>query len=285
MKGQDDSNPFVKSDDPDSYQSKSPWQRILILLGGPGFNFLLAFLIYLFLAFHGWQKLAPVIGGTIKNTPASYVLKPGDKILSVNGIKIKSWDQLPPLIQKYNLIRLKIERNNKIFTVEIKPKIEKVKNIFNQYVQRKIIGIYPSGKMLIIKYHGIEAFKVAWEQFKNASTLILKGIEKLISGAVGLNQISGPIGIVDVTVKVANLGIQPLLLLTALLSVNLGILNLFPIPALDGGHIMFNLYEAIFKREVNEEIMYKLTIAGWVILGALMLIGMYNDIHRIITGG
>ena len=88
----------------------------------------------------------------------------------------------------------------------------------------------------------------------------------------------------DVTAKVASYGWQPLLLLTALLSVNLGVLNLLPIPALDGGHIIFNLYEAIFKREVNENIMVKLTIAGWVILGSLMLVGVYNDLHRLLGG-
>ena len=101
---------------------------------------------------------------------------------------------------------------------------------------------------------------------------------------MGLNTLSGPIGIVDITVKVADYGWQPLLLLVALLSVNLGVLNLLPIPALDGGHIMFNLYEAIFKKEVSEEIMIKLTIGGWIILGGLMLIGIYNDLHRLIGG-
>ena len=115
------------------------------------------------------------------------------------------------------------------------------------------------------------------------ASLIFKGLEKLITGAIGLNNLSGPIGIVDVTMKVANLGIQPLLLFTALLSVNLGILNLLPIPALDGGHIVFNLYEAIFKREINEEIMVKLTIAGWMILGSLMIIGVFNDLSRIFS--
>jgi regulator of sigma E protease len=66
--------------------------------------------------------------------------------------------------------------------------------------------------------------------------------------------------------------------------VNLGVLNLLPIPALDGGHIIFNLYEAIFKREVNEDIMVKLTIAGWVVLGSLMIVGVYNDLHRLLGG-
>ncbi len=281
MKGQDDSNPLQKSNDPDSYTAKSPWQRILILLGGPGFNFLLAIIIYFSIAITGWQKLAPIIGQTIPNTPAAKILKPKDKILEINGIKIKCWDDIKKAVDDSNIIDIKILRDGKVLEFHIKPKVEIVKNVFGEKIKRKIIGIVPSGDIVIIKYSLPEAIKVTIDKFIADSTLIIKGIEKLITGAIGLNTISGPIGIVDVTAKVASLGIQPLLLLTALLSVNLGILNLLPIPALDGGHIMFNLYEAIFKRELNEEIMMKLTIAGWLFLGGLMLVGMYNDLVRI----
>jgi len=284
MKGQDDTTPTLKSNDLDSYTTKSPWQRILILLGGPGFNFLLAFLIYLFIAFSGWTKLAPVIGKTIPNTPAAKVFKPGDKILEINGIKIRAWDEIPSIIQKSSDLNVVIKRGNKILTVHIKPKIEIMKNIFNEEVKRKILGIVPSGDVVKVHYGFLEAFKIAWDKFVYDTTLIVKGVQKLITGAVGLNTISGPIGIVDVTAKVADYGWQPLLLLAALLSVNLGVLNLLPIPALDGGHIMFNLYEAIFKKEISEEIMIKLTIGGWVILGSLMIVGVFNDLHRLIGG-
>ena len=281
MKGQDDTNPLKTSNDPDSYNSKSPWQRILILLGGPGFNFLLAIIIYFSIALTGWQKLAPIVGKTIPDTPASKVLKPKDKIIEINGIKIRSWDDIKNAIIIKEPVKIKVLRNGKILEFKIKPKTEEVKNIFGEKIKRKIIGIIPSGDIVTIKYSLPEAVKVTFEKFISDTTLIVKGVEKLITGAVGLNTLSGPIGIVDVTAKVANLGLQPLLFLTALLSVNLGVLNLLPIPALDGGHIIFNLYEAIFKRELNEDIMVKLTIAGWVLLGGLMIIGMYNDLVRI----
>jgi regulator of sigma E protease len=282
MKGQDDSNPALKPNDPDSYTSKTPWQRILILLGGPGFNFLLAFLIYLFVSVTGWPKLASVIGNVMENSPAFHQLKKGDEIIEVNGVKIKSWNEIPVLIQNSDKVNLEVKRKSKIIMLTIKPKTIITKNIFNEPVKRKIIGISPSGKIIKVHYSIIKAPVVAWNKFINDAGLIFKGIEKLITGAIGLNTLSGPIGIVDVTSKVASMGIIPLLFLTALLSVNLGVLNLLPIPALDGGHIMFNLYEAIFKKEINEEIMIKLTIGGWVILGSLMVIGIFNDIMRII---
>jgi len=284
MKGQDDTEPWKKENDPDSYSSKSPWQRILILLGGPGFNFLLAILIYFFVALTGWSKLAPIIGGTLLDTPAAKVLKKGDVILEVNHHKIKVWDDIPKYIQNSKEVDLLIKRGNKILDIKLHPKIEIVKNIFGEKIKRKIIGIIPSGKIIKVHYSLPEAIKVTIDKFIADATLIVKGIEKLITGSISLNTVSGPIGIVDVTAKVANLGLEPLLLLTALLSVNLGVLNLLPIPALDGGHIVFNLYEAIFKRPLNEEIMIKLTIAGWAVLGALMVLGIYNDLHRLLGG-
>ena len=284
MKGQDDSNPTLKNNDPDSYTSKSPLQRVLILLGGPGFNFLLAFLIYFFLAVFGWQKLAPVVGKTIPDTPAAKVLKSGDRIFEINGKKIKSWDDISKIVQVSDELNLKVIRDRKIIMLSLRPKTKKQKNIFKEEIKRKIIGIIPKGDTVTIKYSLSEALKIASEELIKASTMIVKSIQKLITGAIGLNTLSGPIGIVDVTAKVANFGIQPLLLLTALLSVNLGVLNLLPIPALDGGHIIFNLYEWISKKEINEEIMYKLTLAGWALLGSLMIIGIYNDLHRLIGG-
>ncbi len=282
MKGQDDAHPYASSNDPDSYNTKSPWQRILILLGGPGFNFLLAFIIYLFVAFHGVQKLAPVVGKTLPSSPAAKVLKPKDNIVSINGIKIKTWDQIPAIVQKSDVLHMTVLRNGKKIQITLKPETVTEKNIFNETIKAKIIGITPAPVFVTVHYTPVEAFNFARDQFVRATTLIVKGVQKLITGAIGLNTLSGPIGIVDVTAKVASMGIVPLLMLTALLSVNLGVLNLLPIPALDGGHIMFNIYEAVFRREVNEEIMYRLTIGGWVILGALMLIGIYNDLHRLV---
>ncbi len=282
MKGQDDAHPYASSNDPDSYNTKSPWQRILILLGGPGFNFLLAFIIYLFVAFYGLQKLAPVVGKTLPSSPAAKVLKPKDNIVSINGIKIKTWDQIPAIVQKSDVLHMTVLRNGKKIQITLKPETVTEKNIFNETIKAKIIGITPAPVFVTVHYTPVEAFNFARDQFVRATTLIVKGVQKLITGAIGLNTLSGPIGIVDVTAKVASMGIVPLLMLTALLSVNLGVLNLLPIPALDGGHIMFNIYEAVFRREVNEEIMYRLTIGGWVILGALMLIGIYNDLHRLV---
>ena len=284
MKGQDDTNPTLKNSDKDSYNSKTPFQRILILLGGPLFNIMLAFFIYLGIALTGWQKLKPVIGEILPNSSAEHKLKKGDIILKIDNHQIKIWDDIHKYTHNKKILRITIKRDGKILNLTIKPKIIEVKNIFGEKEKKFLIGIQPANSFITIKYNLIDSFKIAINHTIETSKIIFQGLWKLISGVLGLNMISGPITIVKTTSDISNYGITPLLLFTALISINLGILNLLPIPALDGGHILFNSYEMIFKKEVNETIMYNLTIGGWILLFGIMSIGFYNDISRIISG-
>ena len=285
MKGQDDTQPSLKNYEKDSYQAKTPLQRILILLGGPLFNILLAFIIYNFIAIEGWKKLAPEVGNTLPNSPAEKVLKKGDLIISINNIKITTWNDIKKAIDNSKPpLYLKIKRDGKIVDIKIVPKLMQTKTIFGETIEQKMIGISPSGRVITIKYQFPEALKVALDETIDKSKLIFTGFVKMVSGVIGLENVSGPVTIVKVTSEASQYGIVPLLLLTALISVNLGILNLLPIPALDGGHIMFNLYELITKKEVDENVMINLTIMGWMILGGLMVIGFYNDISRLVGG-
>jgi regulator of sigma E protease len=107
-------------------------------------------------------------------------------------------------------------------------------------------------------------------------------VQKLITGAVSTDKLGGIITIVDVTAKASSEGILALFFFTALISVNLGVLNLLPIPALDGGHIMFNLYEMITGKIASEKVMMYITMIGWALLISLMMLGLYNDINRLL---
>ena len=111
--------------------------------------------------------------------------------------------------------------------------------------------------------------------------MIFQGVQKLIQGVIPSSEVGGVITIGKVISDASESSIIALFAITALISVNLGVLNLLPIPALDGGHIMFNLYEMITKRKPSDQVFLFLTIAGWVILGSLMILGIYNDINRI----
>ncbi len=112
--------------------------------------------------------------------------------------------------------------------------------------------------------------------------LIVQSVQKLITGVVGADKLGGIITIVDVTAEASSAGILALFFFTALISVNLGVLNLLPIPALDGGHIMFNLYEMITGKTASEKVMMYITMVGWALLISLMMLGLYNDINRLL---
>jgi len=285
LKGQNDADPSLVNNDPDSFTSKSPFERILILLGGPFFNILLAFFIYLGIALTGWQKLAPEVGAVLPNSAAVNILQKGDKLLSINNHKIQTWSDIKQAIDKSKSpLSLQVLRDNKTITLTLTPKIMETKNIFGENIKRKLIGISPSGRLITVDYPISQSLKVAFDETIDKSKFIFEGFMKMITGVIGLDNISGPVSIIKITSDATQYGIATVLLLAALISVNLGILNLLPIPALDGGHIMFNLYELLTKKQVNEEIMIRLTIFGWLILGSLMILGFYNDISRLISG-
>jgi len=287
MKGQDDTDPTKVSDDPDSYTSKKPWQRIIILLAGPFANFLFAFFLYLAIANIGVPKLLPVVGKVGADTPALHAgLQKGDRILAINLTPVKYWEDIGKLINSTTgtPLHVLIKRDNERIDLKIKPKTIEDKNIFEEPIHRKIIGISPSGKQITVKYGLSDGIAYAWSETEKASLLIFKSVQKLVTGAVGADKLGGVITIVDITAQATHAGLVALLFFTALISVNLGVLNLLPIPALDGGHIMFNLYEMIRGRAPSEEVLYRLTVGGWALLLGLMFLGLYNDINRLIGG-
>ncbi len=283
MKGQDDTDPTAVSYDEDSYNVKKPWQRIIILLAGPFANFLLAFLLYFAIANIGVPKLLPYVGEVGEETPA---LRAGlikeDKIIQVNGNNIRYWEDIGEKINgDKGDITLIVERGERLITLQLTPKVIEDKNIFGEKITRRIIGISPLGKQTTVYFGFIDGLDYAWSETKKASLLIVESVEKLITGVVGADKLGGIITIVDVTAEASAAGILALFFFTALISVNLGVLNLLPIPALDGGHIMFNLYEMLTGRTASEQVMYIITLVGWAILISLMMLGLYNDINRL----
>ncbi len=283
MKGQDDTDPTKVSYDDDSYNTKKPWQRIVILLAGPFANFLMAFFLYLAISYMGVPKLLTYVDKVTKDAPA-YVagIQKEDKILQINGENITYWEEIGKTInESQGQITLIVERNSTLQTLQLTPKVIEDKNVFGEKITRKIIGITPLPKQTTVHYGFIDGFSYAWDETAKASTLIFKSVQKLITGAVSTDKLGGIITIVDVTAQASHAGILALFFFTALISVNLGVLNLLPIPALDGGHIMFNLYEILRGKAPSENAMYYITLVGWALLIGLMLLGLYNDVNRL----
>ncbi len=286
MKGQDDLDPTKISYDDDSYNSKKPWQKILILLAGPFANFLLAFILYFAIANLGVPKLLSSIGSVAPDSPAmSAGLLKGDDIVKINSKDISYWADVGESInQTSDNITLVIKRENELITLTLIPKVIDDINIFGEKITRRIIGISPSGKQTTVYFGLVDGLYYAWDETKKASMLIVESIQKLITGVVSSDKLGGIITIVDVTAQASSAGLLSLFFFTALISVNLGVLNLLPIPALDGGHIMFNLYEMFTGRTPSESVMWYMTVIGWAMLLSLMVLGLYNDINRLIGG-
>lgn len=283
MKGQDDTKPGLQEDGNDSYNTKQPWQRIVILFAGPFANFILAAILYFAIALMGASALAPSIGKVIENSPAAKAgLQVGDEIIRINKTPIATWDEVGKYIRgSQGSLKFYIKRDKKIQAKVINPHISDSENIFKEKIKKRMIGIAPAPKIITLDLSFSESFGYAYDKTLESSKMIFKGVQKLISGVIPSSEVGGVITIGKVISDASQSSIIALFSITALISVNLGVLNLLPIPALDGGHIMFNLYEIITRRKPSDKVFMILTIAGWVILGSLMLLGIYNDINRL----
>ncbi|UTJ05626.1 RIP metalloprotease RseP [Arcobacter roscoffensis] len=283
MKGQDDTKPGIEEEGNDSYNTKKPWQRIVILFAGPFANFILAAVLYFFIAVLGASALAPQVGKVLENSPAQQAgILAKDEILKINNTEITTWNDIGKVIvNTQGPLKFYLKRDDKYFAKTINPYISDSQNMFKEKIKKRMIGISPSGKVINLDLSFGESLVFAYEKTIFASTMIFQGVQKLIQGIIPSSEIGGVITIGKVISDASESSIIALLSITALISVNLGVLNLLPIPALDGGHIMFNLYEMIFRRKPSDKVFMFLTIMGWVILASLMLLGIYNDINRI----
>lgn len=284
MKGQDDTDPSATSPDPDSYNAMRPWQRIIILLAGPLANFALAWALFLAIAFSGPQTLSPIIGNVVKDSPAAEAkLMSGDRVRMINSQPITTWEELSKMIKSSEgTLFIQLERDGKIIRTQVTPKVTEAQNIFKETIQQRMVGIAPSGQTHKLEMGLSDTFLYATEQTYNAAMLIFESVQKLITGIVPAKELGGVVSIVQITSEATNYGLISLFFFSALISVNLGVLNLLPIPALDGGHIMFNLYEMIRCKAPSEAVVMQLTIGGWVLLIGLMGLGLYNDITRLV---
>ncbi len=284
MKGQDDAKPGLQEEGQDSYNNKAPWQRIIILFAGPFANFLLAVILYFAIAIAGANSLSPTVGKIQENSPAQKAgIQSGDEILRINDIEIKTWEQIgKTIIASQGSLNFYIKRDGKFIVKTVNPHISEAENIFKETIKKRMIGISPAPKLVTIYHDPISALGFAWDKTIDSSKMIFQSVQKLIQGIIPSSEVGGIILIEKVISEASESSIIALLTITALISVNLGVLNLLPIPALDGGHIMFNFYEIITRRKPNDKVFMYLTIAGWIILASLMLLGIYNDINRLL---
>ncbi len=267
-----------------AFNKKPVFQRIAIVAAGPIFNLVLAFL--LFSGIHivsGIKVMSTEIGQVRENSPAQKAgLEKGDLIIAIQGRPLNNWSDIKGHVQSSGdePVTLTVQRGDKILDINIIPKTGTLKNEFGEEIKTKLIGIISTGKMNTLET-GIfqafeESFKETWRWIK--LTCVLLG--KIFQGKIPFNNIGGPILIGQMTGELAQKSYLNLIPFTAIISVNLGIINLFPIPILDGGVIIFLLLELLLGRPLGQKTREWAMKAGFFALIALMLTITYNDLDR-----
>ena len=271
MEGEDE-----ESTDDNSFGKKTLLQRASIIFAGPFFNIVLTVLLLIpVFSYMGTPSDSNVVGKVLENTPAiKSGIEVNDKIIEINGQKINNWNDIVNNLQKETSkekINIKVERNNTTKDFTITPQ----KNEQGKYV----IGISPVYEKSIIK-----SIPKAFTETGNMIKQMFIFIGQLFTGTIpgGFdNSVSGPIGVIGIVSNAAKLGIINLIYIGAVISLNLGILNLLPIPALDGGRLLFLAIEAIIGRKLDPKKEAMINTAGFVILIGFMLFVTYKDILKL----
>lgn len=258
------------------------WQRIIILLAGVTMNFLLAWVIFsiVYLSQGVYTESPPAVVGSVReNSPAERAgFEPGDIILEIrkedgDSVRPKTFmDMQTFYIDDTEVATYVIERNGQQLELQVTPE-------FNEEQQTYLIGI-TSGDVVVKEVNFLNCWYYGAREMKDITSLMIRTITNLFRG-IGLNQLSGPVGIYQATETYASFGLLSLLFLMAQLSLNVGIFNLLPLPVLDGGQVVITLAEVITGKKMNEKFKIGLFLVCWIALISLMLFATWNDITRI----
>lgn len=262
-----------------AYWARPVWARMIVILAGSVMNFILPFLIFAgIFFFNGIQTPInePVLGQVMEGEAASQAgLKMGDKIISINGEPVDSWTNFVEKVQGEDGKVLSVEfvRDNETMTTSVVPK-------YDEQAKRALIGVTAPVQTQNVGF--IDSIVLAFATVINIIYQMYSALVGMITGTVAA-ELSGPVGVAQMTSQAAHLGIVPLLQFAALLSLNLGIINLLPIPALDGGHFVVLLVEALRGKPIEVKYVRVVQMAGIILLLSLMFFATAQDIGRLFS--
>ena len=266
------------------FNSKKLWQKFAVVFAGPFMNAILAFLLFWVIFMVGQPTTTTRVGKFIPDSTAKAAgLLEGDLITAVDGQKVAFWEDLLGKLHQNTspVMMLTVDRQGKSMQFSVTPKIQAGHDIFGKPFRMAILGVYPSSEMVHVKSGFFQAMALAFERLWLMTATIFVSLGLMITGALPFKEsMTGPIGIFFMTQKYAQMGIVSLAYFTGSLSVSLFVLNLLPIPVLDGGHVLFILIEKMKGSPLKESVKEKMTQAGMVLLLAFMAFVMIQDIHK-----
>ena len=259
------------------FNSASLWNRIKTNAAGPMNNFILSIIIFIIVGFMqgGVPSNDPVIGQVSDQSAAHEAgLQTSDKIISIDGVDIHSWDEMTSIVRSSadKTLSMTIQRNGDTKNVSITPKSVEGQN-GSKIGQLGVTRTLDNSILSILGYGFTQTITVV--------VIVLSALGSIFTKGFNLNQLGGPVAIYSLTSQVAENGLIDLLSFMGMISANLGVMNLLPIPALDGGKLVLNFIEGIRKKPLDPEKEGYLTIAGAIFLFALMLLVTWNDIMKL----
>jgi regulator of sigma E protease len=285
--GENGNEEIAPEDAPRAFSSQPVQHRIAIAAAGPVFNFFLAFLLFsgIYLI-SGYPTIVPEVGQVSPDSPADKAgIRKGDIIEYIEGTKIERWSQIRRFVEKNpeKGLNMVVIRGASRFSTTVFPKEEVVKNIFGEDVKSPLIGIVTSGNIEQIRLGLVRAIKEGAVKTWEITSLTFLVLVKLFQGVVPLKTVGGPIMIGQLAGEIARENFGYLIPFMAVISVNLAILNLLPVPVLDGGMILFFLIEIVTRKPISIRKREMAQKIGFFVLLMLMALVFYNDLLRIIT--
>ncbi|MFH1305544.1 MAG: RIP metalloprotease RseP [Candidatus Omnitrophota bacterium] len=270
----------------DELASKPVGHRFWIIAAGSLTNYFFAFVLFSIVFMLGAPMLSTEIGEVLREYPAARAgLKAGDQILAINGSGVKYWEDVVKEIRRSPVsgytLNMEVMRGEKRVNIDVKPDIRETRNIFGQPITRYMIGIAPARKLLPVSYDPLRALYYGGKKLLTLTGMTYQGIWLLVSGALPLGaSVTGPIGIARLMGEAVHLGVVPLLVITAHISMALGIFNLLPFPVLDGGHIIFLGLEKLRGKPLSVKAQETITQIALVLLIVFMLFVSWQDLLK-----
>ncbi len=260
--------------------NKPIWQRVIVMAAGVINNFILAIILLLVISFiWGSQSLTPIIDSVEDGMPMHEAgIVKGDKIVAINNHKISTWDEATILLyykSDNNVYEFQIEHSNgKVETYKIKPSITKNED----GTESKVFGVYVNQAKT---YGFFNKIKYAFQKFYSIVASMWLTVAGLVTGKISLDALSGPVGIYSVVGASIAAGLYTVVYLIAYLSINVGVINILPFPAFDGGRILFLIIEKIKGSPVNQKFENLCHTIGFILLMLLIVVVTINDILRL----
>lgn len=270
-----------------SFLGKNVWQRVAVVAAGPAANFLLAIAIFTFLfRVNGVVESVPVVSEIMAESAAAKSgLQVGDRVLAIDSAEIKNFDQIREIVVQSadKQLQFKILRNGAEILVPVTPKFRVNKDLFGEEVKVGMIGVVGTeGEHRILGLG--QSFVEANKETYRVSTAIFKAIGELITGKRSVEELGGPIKIAKYTGKTFEMGFFVVLWFVAMISVNLGVMNLLPVPVLDGGHLFYYFLEILRGKPIPQKVQTIGFRIGFALIATLMIFTTLNDIRHLFVG-